>query len=82
MKQLLLAIAILFTLSACGTAPDRSYETLEKSGYTAIEIGGYAPFACSEKDKYHTKFTAKNSQEQVVNGVVCCGWFKGCTVRF
>lgn len=63
-------------------SPDMTQKTLESAGYSDIKIEGYAWFACSEDDTFHTSFTAKNPKDQEVSGVVCCGLFKNCTIRF
>lgn len=68
-------------LVAC-SAPDESTRTLEKSGYTNIETTGWEPFSCGEKDSFSTGFRATNPSGQPVEGVVCCGVIKRCTVRF
>lgn len=78
MKKLM--IAALFVLGC--TDDERARETLEKSGYTDIQVGGYDHWAYSEDDSYSTKFRAKNPQGTMVEGTVCCGTFKSCTVRF
>jgi len=79
MKKLVLMCIVL--MAGC-TAPDRSRETLDNSGFTNIEIGGWAGLSCSDGDTYKTKFSATNPNGKRVTGVVCCGMMKGCTVRF
>jgi len=74
-------IVLLAVFAGC-TSVDRTKETLEKSGYHDIHVGGFAPFSCGEDDTFRTKFRATNPTEQKVEGVVCCGVLKGCTVRF
>lgn len=64
------------------TDPDRSRNTLEAQGFTDIQIGGYKWGACGEDDYYSTEFTATNPTGRRVSGVVCCGHYKGCTIRF
>lgn len=76
-----IALAFLLTLAAC-TDPERSRETLENLGFTEIETMGYAPFSCGEDYTYATEFRAKNVRGQRVEGVVCCGFLKGCTPKF
>ena len=78
MKRALLA---LFLLTAC-TDEDRTVSTLVAEGFTDIHAGGYEPFSCGDGDTFKTHFTAKNQRGLVVEGVVCCGWMKSCTVRF
>jgi hypothetical protein len=83
-KQILSSIiALLVTVALVGcTDENATRRTLQDSGFTEIQTGGYAWFACSEDDAFHTAFTATNSAGKPVSGVVCCGWLKSCTVRF
>lgn len=80
MKKLLLISSLMFMVSC--TDGDRTRQTLDDSGFTDIQIGGYDMFSCSKDDQYHTHFTAKNPHGKVVSGTVCCGILKSCTVRF
>lgn len=73
---------LLFLLLVGCTDSIRAAEALVKSGYSEVETFGHDLFACSEDDNFATKFRAKNPQGITVTGVVCCGYFKGCTVRF
>lgn len=68
--------------SSLSTDPERTRNTLENQGFTDIQIGEYKFGACGEDDYYSTGFTATNPIGNRVSGVVCCGTFKGCTVRF
>jgi len=68
-------------LSGC-TREGESRRVLESSGFTEIKITGWKPFACSKGDDFQTGFTAINTQGQLVEGVVCCGILKSCTIRF
>lgn len=68
-------------LSGC-TDEERSRETLQKSGYSNIHVGGFDGWSCSKDDHYSTHFKATNPAGQMVEGTVCCGMFKSCTVRF
>ena len=68
-------------LASC-TDPGRSQDALQKSGYTDIEIGDYDFNACGKDDEYSTHFRAKNPQGRIVEGTVCCGVWKSCTIRF
>ena len=77
MKRLL----FLLMLSAC-TSTEETLSTLQKAGFRDIVVGGVTGFACSEEDKMGRSFTATNGNGQSIDGVVCCGIFKGCTVRF
>lgn len=63
--------------------PSDSKEALVKSGFSNVEIGeDHAFFECGSGDMSSMSFTADNPRGDRVNGTVCCGWFKGCTVRF
>lgn len=77
MKKLL-ALAVLLT--ACTDEP-RSVRVLEEAGYTDIHLNGYAWGECSDSDTYHTEFRAKGPTGRNVEGAVCCGTFKSCTIR-
>lgn len=72
---------LLLALVAC-TAPNKATRALENQGFTDIEITGYSPFSCGEDDWSSTGFRAKNAQDQIVEGTVCCGAWKSCTVRW
>lgn len=78
---LALLMALALPLSAC-TNDSATRSTLEKSGFTDVQVTGYRPFNCGENDLSSTGFTAKNVNGSTVEGVVCCGILKGCTVRF
>ena len=81
MRHMLVAVACAIGLAGC-TAPDRSRDTLVKSGFTDIQVGGYDFWSCGQHDYFSTHFRARNSQGVVVDGTVCCGLYKSCTVRF
>ena len=82
MKKIVYLILFVCLLVIGCTAPDRTNETLEKAGYTNIQVEGYDFFSCGEDDHFSTKFTADNPAGQKVSGTVCCGFLKGCTIRF
>lgn len=64
------------------TDEKESSRTLKAMGFTEVQMTGYDWFSCSEEDTFHTGFRAKNFKGETVEGVVCCGWLKNCTVRF
>lgn len=78
MKKILFVVLLLV---AC-TDESATKDTLRKSGFTEIETLGYDAWSCSKDDDYATKFRAKNPQGVIVEGTVCCGVWKACTVRF
>ena len=59
-------------------------EVLKNQGYKNIQIGDPALFGCDEKDSLlnSNTFTADTPIGTHVSGYVCCGWLKGCTVRY
>jgi hypothetical protein len=77
----MLPLLTLF-LACMQTDPARTHSTLIKAGFTNVQVGGYAWGECGEGDIYATEFTAVNPQGLAVSGVVCCGSYKRCTVRF
>jgi len=76
--RLLLALVVL---GGC-TAPDWSREAVDNLGFKEIKTEGYSWFGCGEDYAFHTKFSAINPNGKHVSGVVCCGWLKGCSVKF
>jgi hypothetical protein len=79
MKKLGLGFLILMTV-ACTNEED-SLRVLRASGYTDINLTGYAAFGCGEDDVSHTGFEATGPTGVRTSGVVCCGWWKSCTIR-
>ena len=65
-----------------GADDDRGREILEQQGYEDIHMTGYAPFQCGEGDVSSSGFEATAPNGARVEGVVCCGLAKRCTVRF
>jgi hypothetical protein len=76
----ILTIALL--LAAACTDEDRSRKTLDNLGFTDVVFTGYQPFACGDDYVFETGFKAKNPNGKSVEGVVCCGALKGCSVKF
>lgn len=81
MSKMLPAVTLVLFLSAC-TAPEWTEEALRKQGFTDITVRGYDFFACGEDDAFATAFVARNTNGDYVDGTVCCGLFKSCTVRW
>lgn len=61
---------------------DRARETVIKSGFTNVQMGGRDYWACGKDDSAGWKFTATNPQGIQVTGTSCCAFFKGCTLRY
>ena len=79
MKTIILIIAIAL-LSGCYSNKD-AIAALTTSGYTDIELHGYAAFSCAKDDTFAIKFTAKSPSGEAATGAVCSGWLKGKTIR-
>jgi len=61
----------------------RALDALSASGYSQSEITGSSAITmrCSRSDSMVFDFTGNNPAGDPVSGFVCCGIFKGCTVR-
>jgi len=57
-------------------------KAVKAAGFTDVVMTGWKPFACSESDLPGEGFRAKNVNGAIVTGTVCCGWVKGCVLRF
>lgn len=75
------AILALLLLTGC-TDERASRAALESAGFSDITLTGYNWFGCGQDDSFATGFRAKNPAGRNVEGVVCCGLMKGCTVRW
>lgn len=88
MKKLLLMLVLL--LQGCEVSQDDAERVLGAEGLHRVTLNGPAPFSCSDDDNFSSHFVAYrtvldeggNPDEVRVEGVVCCGWLKSCTVRF
>lgn len=84
----ILFMVLIFGLiiGSCVAAPsflkDDAQRAVENAGNTDVKMGSRAWFGCSDSDAAGFHFTAKNSQGKDVSGISCCGWWKGCTVRY
>jgi len=78
---LLLIASFIFAPALCSTTEPAEH-ALRNQGFTNINLTGYKYFACSDSDSFNTGFTATNAQGKNVEGVVCCGFAKKCTVRW
>jgi hypothetical protein len=74
-----LAVAVLLAaVGACDVDHDTAVRVLEDDGYEDVRIGDHAWFACG--DTFASEWTAERNGRRV-EGSVCCGVFKDCTVR-
>ena len=72
-----LVLALTFLVS-----DQRARSSLASAGYSDISLQGVSFFGCGDDDTLSCKFTATNPQGARVSGVLCCGIFKSCTIRF
>lgn len=82
MRKLIGIIIFGICLAGCLTTDDEARETLDKAGFTNISTGDNVFLGCGSGDKYGLEFTATNPNGRRVSGVVCCGNWKSCTIRF
>jgi hypothetical protein len=77
-----LGLAISMPLGAWDD-PVESAAALKKAGFGKVEVGeDHKLFKCGTSDVSALAFTANNPVGNRVSGIVCCGWWKGCTIRF
>jgi len=81
---ILVIIIALWISSANGGlgVKDRAATAVETAGYSDVELGDYQWFSCSSGDWAGWSFTALDRDEHTINGYVCCGLLKACTVRY
>ena len=81
----LLASCLLTAGGAFKTDPATARRVLQDEGYENIELTDYQYFSCGRGDTTNTGFTAtrslSNGTVRHVQGVVCCGYLKDCTIR-
>jgi hypothetical protein len=80
--SLLCLICFSFSFFETKNNFDNVEKILTEQGYTNIDLDGYDFFGCGQEDIYRTKFIATNSNNKTVEGTVCCGFFKKCTIRW
>lgn len=81
MKNFIMVSLLSLFLFSC-TDEAATLRTLDNAGYSDVQTKGYSLWGCSDRDTFQTKFIARNYLGKKVSGVVCCGWFKKCTIRF
>lgn len=75
-------MGLLFLLSGCVVGSGTAEVAVKNAGYANIEVQGLAPFSCGDDDLTGRHFRALAPNGQPVEGVVCCGILKSCTLRF
>jgi len=80
---LLVIIAISITVKvSMYTSDSAEIKALQSQGFKSIDVGGWALWGCSDSDATSKHFTAINANNKQVSGVICCGYFKRCTIRW
>ena len=83
MNIMKLIVGCMLALSVVGcTDEPAARRALQNQGFTNISFTGYQAFSCSKSDTTATGFFAKNPVGVTVEGVVCCGFSKACTIRW
>ena len=72
---------VLPACGACSVSEPRFDKVMESEGLTEARPAGYDWFECGTGDVWVSSFTAKRDDKRV-EGTACCGWIKGCTVRW
>jgi hypothetical protein len=75
-------IALALGAAACAAPEDAALRSLHAMGLHYVKIGGYPFFQCGDSDEFNSEFTATGTDGKRVQGAVCCGFLKNCTVRF
>lgn len=80
----------IISSGACDVESARFQTTLRNEGIQQGVSTGYDFFECGYGDEWVSGFTGKvtrvkeggGTETLAVKGTVCCGWIKGCTVRW
>jgi hypothetical protein len=89
MRNAVLIGMLLVATLGCQVSQSDAEDVLQDEGYQNVQVTGWAPFSCSEDDEFKSSFTATrtvlnpdgSTSQRDVQGTICCGWFKDCTVR-
>ncbi len=78
--------AVVAALGGCEVEPVRFRQAAHDAGLENVEQGTYNFFECGYSDTWASDITATRlvfgeKEPRKVEGTVCCGIFKGCTVR-
>lgn len=76
-----IALVVLMLLITPFYTPAFVADGVRASGLKDVEITGWAPLQCSNGDAFCRHFEATRDGERVA-GVVGCGFFKSCTIRW
>lgn len=89
MKNVLMAVCLSLAALGCDVSSDTAQEVLTDEGYHDIRLTGHAWFGCGDDDSFATNFVANRwivqedgtRIERSVEGTICCGYWKNCTIR-
>lgn len=87
MKKLIHYVAgIILASMPLAACTDRAgtQEAAEAYGFEDIHVTGHAFVGCGKDDDTRTKFTARNSRGELIEGVACSNWSpfgKATTIR-
>jgi hypothetical protein len=92
MRNLIIAAIVLVSMVfsfGCEANHEEATRILESEGLHDIRLLGWTAFSCSKEDSFNVEFSAQRTvmaangttSEIEVNGVVCCGLMKSCTIR-
>jgi len=77
-----LLVVLAVAPTCCGVSEDDAARTFEAAGLEKATLTGYGWLECGEDDAYRSRFTAVNVKGQQVEGAICCGVMKRCTLRY
>ena len=78
----IIGIVFVVFLGVVSPSHEPALKALNGHGFKNANIWSRSFFSCGKDDLYGFSFSATNPANDTVNGVVCCGMWKGCTVRF
>ena len=82
---LVAAIPFAIPFASCAGACDhidQSKAALDSAGVSGATITGHSLMGCGKEDMSSVNFKGTNANGKPVTGVVCCGLWKSCTVRW
>jgi hypothetical protein len=89
MKNVLMVLCLALLSFGCDVSESTAQEVLADEGYHDIHLTGHSWWGCSDEDSFASTFTAKrwvtnedgDRVERTIEGSICCGYWKDCTVR-
>jgi len=86
MKNLILLTLLLLPLGCDDNGPERTCRTVRTAGFSGCNITEEFQFTartngCGTGDTYGATVNTTNPAGSPVTVLVCCGYYKSCTVR-